>query len=256
MFEGMLYCGKYNKKHLHICALHWPGEKGPTDEFPDPLKANFTKKEKEKTSSRKRRNPLARSRTLPGAVPQKRQKLISDEDSFSSEQDVMNPPSPEIELEREVSQQQTSAIHSHCQGNQTEFSKYLLSAKLDTMLLKNEVALMRGDPKTTPKAVSSISFEAIANNSALMKHFVGLTATQFEALHNFHDFICPLDSLTFWNCKEPTKAGNGQNAGPESQFSTREQLFICILRLRRGFTIKSNGNIAQFRRQTCQRIHN
>ena len=107
------------------------------------------------------------------------------------------------------------------------------------MLLKNEVALMRGDPKTTPKVVSSISFEAIANNSALMKHFVGLTAPQFEALYNFLNCICPLDSLTFWNCKEPTKAGNGQKAGPESQFSTREQLFFCILRLRRGFTLKT-----------------
>ena len=227
MFEGILYCGKYNKKHLHMCAT-LPGEKGPTDEFPDPLKANFTKKEKEKASSCKRRNPLARSRTLPGAVPQKRQKLISDEDSFSSEQEVMDPPSPEIELEREVSQQETSASHSHSQGTQTEFSKYLLSAKMDTMLLKNEVALMRGDPKTTPKVVSSISFEAIANNSALMKHFVGLTAPQFEALYNFLNCICPLDSLTFWNCKEPTKAGNGQKAGPESQFSIREQLFFVF----------------------------
>ena len=35
-------------RNIYICALHWPGEKGPTDEFPDPLKANFTKKEKEK----------------------------------------------------------------------------------------------------------------------------------------------------------------------------------------------------------------
>ena len=55
----------------------------------------------------------------------------------------MDPPSPEIELEREVSQQETSASHSHSQGTQTKFSKYLLSAKIDTMLLKNEVALMR-----------------------------------------------------------------------------------------------------------------
>ena len=181
-------------------------------------------------------------------MPQKRQKLISDEDSFSSEQEVMDPPSSEIELEREVGQQETSASHrhSHSQGTQTEFSKYLLSAKIDTMLLKNEVALMRGDPKITPKVVSSISFEAIATNSALMKHFVGLTAPpppppppQFEALHNFLNCSCPLDSLTFWNCTEPTKAGNGQKAGPESQFSTREQLFLCILRLRRGFMIKT-----------------
>ena len=63
-----------------------------------------------------------------------------------------------------------------------------------------------------------------SNNSALMKHFVGLTAPQFEALYNFLNCICPLD---------------GQKAGPESQFSKREQLFICILRLRRGFTIKT-----------------
>ena len=223
-------------RNTYICALHWPGEKGPTDEFPDPLKANFTKKEKEKASFRKRRSPLARSRTLPGAVPQKRQRLISDEDSFSSEQEVMDPPSPEIELEREVSQQVPAIV---IVKGLKQFSKYLLSAKIDTMLLKNEVALMRGDPKTTPKVVSSISFEAIANNSALMKHFVGLTAPQFEALYNFLNCICPLDSLTFLNCKEPTKAGNGQKAGPESQFSTREQLFSCILRLRRGFTIKT-----------------
>ena len=221
-------------RNTYICALHWPGEKRPTEEFPDPLKANFTKKEKEKASSRKRRNPVARSRTLPGAVPQKRQKLISDEDSFSSEQEVMDPPSPEIELEREASQQETSASHSHSQGTQTEFSKYLLSAKIDTMLLKNEVALMRGDPKTTPKVVSSISFEAIDETFCWPN-----SLTQFEALYNFLNCICPLDSLTFWNCKEPTKAGNGQKAGPESQFSTREQLFICILRLRRGFTIKT-----------------
>ena len=71
-------------RNTYICALHWPGEKGPTNEFLDPFKVNFTKKKKENASSRKRRNSLARSRTLPGAVPQKRQKLICDEDSFSS----------------------------------------------------------------------------------------------------------------------------------------------------------------------------
>jgi len=26
----------------HICAVHWPGERCPTDEFSNPLKANFT----------------------------------------------------------------------------------------------------------------------------------------------------------------------------------------------------------------------
>ena len=29
-------------RNTYICALHWPGGKGPTAEFPDPLKANLT----------------------------------------------------------------------------------------------------------------------------------------------------------------------------------------------------------------------
>ena len=32
-------------RNTYICALHWPGERGPTGEFPDPLKANFTARE-------------------------------------------------------------------------------------------------------------------------------------------------------------------------------------------------------------------
>ena len=32
-------------KNTYICALHWPGGKGPSDEFPDPLKANLTPKQ-------------------------------------------------------------------------------------------------------------------------------------------------------------------------------------------------------------------
>ena len=28
-------------RNAYICALHWPGEKGPTAEFPDPMKANL-----------------------------------------------------------------------------------------------------------------------------------------------------------------------------------------------------------------------
>ena len=79
---------------------------------------------------------------------------------------------------------------------QTEISKYLLPAKIDTMLLRNEVALMKSDQKMGSRTVSSISYEMIANDSALMKHFVGLSAPQFEALHNFLNSVCPLDEIT------------------------------------------------------------
>ena len=36
-------------KNSYICALHWPKQKGPTEEFPDPLKATLTTEEMEKT---------------------------------------------------------------------------------------------------------------------------------------------------------------------------------------------------------------
>ena len=73
-----------------------------------------------------------------------------------------------------------------------------------------------------------------------MKHFVGLTAPQFEALHNFLDSVCPLDSLVYWNSNKGQRTENGSGkSGKESKFSTREKLFICLLRLKRGFTVKT-----------------
>ena len=107
------------------------------------------------------------------------------------------------------------------------------------MLLKNEVALLKIG-QTMSTVVSSISFEAISNNSELMKHFVGLTAPQFEALHNFLESVCPLDSLVYWNSNKGQRTENGSGkSGKESKFSTREKLFICLLRLKRGFTVKT-----------------
>lgn len=38
-----LFTEKNITRNTYICALHWPGEKGPTAEFPDPLKANLTR---------------------------------------------------------------------------------------------------------------------------------------------------------------------------------------------------------------------
>ena len=46
-------------RSTYICAVHWPGEKGPTDKYPDPLKATLTQSEIAKISSR-RKAPEAR----------------------------------------------------------------------------------------------------------------------------------------------------------------------------------------------------
>ena len=68
-------------RNTYICLLHWPGERGPTEEFPDPLKANFTKKEVEKASTLKRGKP--RVRTTTPERQQKRRKLFDTQLSES-----------------------------------------------------------------------------------------------------------------------------------------------------------------------------
>ena len=50
------------------------------------------------------------------------------------------------------------------------------------MILKNEVSTMK---EQKPKIVSSSSYEVIRKDPYLMKHFVGLTPSQFEVLFSF-----------------------------------------------------------------------
>ena len=52
------------------------------------------------------------------------------------------------------------------EGTQTEYCKYLLSAKIETMLLKNEVAKMKTQLNPSTKIVSSLSYEAISQDSS------------------------------------------------------------------------------------------
>ena len=51
-------------RNTYVCALHWPGGKGLTEEFPDPLKANFTETQIRKASRSKRKAPKQRNHNL------------------------------------------------------------------------------------------------------------------------------------------------------------------------------------------------
>ena len=68
------------------------------------------------------------------------------------------------------------------EGTQIVFTKYMLSAKVETMILNNEVSTMK---EQKSKIVSSSSSEVIREDPDLIKHFVGLTASQFEVLFSF-----------------------------------------------------------------------
>ena len=121
------------------------------------------------------------------------------------------------------------------QGSQTLYSKYELSAKVETMILKNDVPMRTPQ---APKIVSTLSYENIMRDASLMKHFIGLSPPQFEILHNFLDDVCPLETINYWTSKDCPATENART-GPKSDFSSREKLFICLLRRRRGFTLKT-----------------
>ena len=118
------------------------------------------------------------------------------------------------------------------QGSQTMYSKYELSAKVETMILKNNVFTMQ---LQGPKIVSTLSYENIVQDIALMNHFIGLKPSQFEVLHDFLDYVCRLETMNYWKSKDCPATENART-GPKADFSSREKLFICLLRLKRGFT--------------------
>ena len=66
-------------RNTYICALHWPGGKGPTPDHPDPLKANFTPRQIAKASAAKRKPPSMRT-MVDGMPPNKKTKKLSVEE--------------------------------------------------------------------------------------------------------------------------------------------------------------------------------
>ena len=174
-------------RNTYICALHWPGEKGPTKEFQDPLKANFTPSEMYKASRTKRKAPQQRATT------NKKLKLTDDDLGCALDTHVGSTTSELSYLEDPGSTNETREYYD--KETQTEFSKQELSAKVETMILRNEVRTSLNTQENS-KIVSSLSYEAIMKDSSLMKLFVGLETAQFVALYDFLNDVCPLNTLT------------------------------------------------------------
>ena len=68
-------------KNTYICALHWPGGKGHTVEFSDPLKANLTPTQAGRASAPKRKAPKSREE------PVTKQKKVINE-NYGEQSDV------------------------------------------------------------------------------------------------------------------------------------------------------------------------
>jgi len=170
-------------KNTYICALHWPGGKGPTVEFPDPLKANLTPTQTGRASAPKRKAPKSREEPVT-----KQKKVINENYGVQSDGFLEFIPTDDQEL---LESSTTDAINESTtfdedqvmcdvtrkhmyenlsgklvsdQETQTVYSKYELSAKVETMILKNEVSTSKLLP---PKIV------------VVRKHCAGCSCAQF-----------------------------------------------------------------------------
>lgn len=104
------------------------------------------------------------------------------------------------------------------QESQTVYSKYKLSAKVETMILKNEVSTSKLQP---PKIVSTLSYENVVRDAVLMKYFIGLTPSQFEVLHNFLDTVCPSETIHYWTGKDYPAKDNARTSNMTGNVWTR-----------------------------------
>ena len=68
-----------------------------------------------------------------------------------------------------------------------------------------------------------MSYEGIHKEPDLMKHFVGLTPSQFEVLFSFLNDVCLMEKINYWNFGESVDPERSNN-GPDPEFTPREKL--------------------------------
>ena len=171
----MNFLRRKTTRNTYICALHWPGEKGPTAEFPDPLKANLRPAQVSRARAPKRKAPKERENPA-----SKKQKLFTDNYKEQLFNDItVSDDHDQESQEVEPTVDESSFIDEECavidtytyvnpseklvsdQGSQTIYSKYELSAKVETMILKNDVSTTQ---LQGPKIVSTLSYENIVQD--------------------------------------------------------------------------------------------
>lgn len=112
---------------------------------------------------------------------------------------------------------------------QTVYNRPELQCKIENMMLRNEIRISSttsyADEKSGRQS-PSLSLDTVKSDDKEMKFFTGLVFLQFTSLFNF---LGPASShLRYWNRK--AKPSNTKPA---------EELFITLVRLRRGYCFKT-----------------
>lgn len=123
----------------------------------------------------KQKAPASRAKPV---TPVKGEKIVNGQDSREELGDF-NPVNEELEKSatyRPVYESPVTGKMVLDEGTETVFMKYMLSAKVETTILMNAVSAMK---EQKSKIVSSSSYEVISEDPKLLRHFVGVTPSQF-----------------------------------------------------------------------------
>lgn len=230
-------CSKI-KRSTYICSKHFVGGKGPTEKNPDPIPVLLHTDEQMRRFERKRKPPTPRRKVVKISrrdVQSAAECLLDLGKEMSGSHTPSSCEEQDVETMDNDKCTQTDVASKVDKEIQTVYEKEILNAKIENMLLKNQIKT-KGEQENLmnleAQVDTSLSLKAVKNDSAKMKLFTGLTYEQFLILFKFlGDSVY---NLTYWDgkgvAKESSRTGI-RKLQPEDEF------FLTLVRLRRGYTL-------------------
>ena len=217
-------------KHTYICSLHFIDPSGPTLLHPDPVKATASEKELESLKKCAKKRGLPKTRSTPVKKTRRQSLRAEEEEDVNPIMDLSGIVETEgmadnvVEDDDTLTYEDEEHLFHRSTATQTQYSKYELSAKIETIALRNELTLRKHVvPTPVKKDYGLFNFDVIVSANKC-KFFTGLELPQFHALYNF--LGDSKENMTYWG---------GKGGGNEiKQFSLKEQMMITLMRLRRG----------------------
>ena len=219
------------KNHTYVCSLHFRSRSGPTKEDPDPILATLTDEQQETRLKRKRKAPKDRSEQI------KHRKVLRH--SSTSGTDTASEFEQTETVHSPVAENIPEDLHSHKNemGTQTEHDNWQVRARLDTIIMRNQLitATNTGTDGNVNAKMDMLSPDQVLSDDKRSKFFLGLYPGQFVTLYTF---LGPAKyKLDYWRGeKQKENKRKTESSMDNRHFTPKEELFITLLKLRRGFT--------------------
>ena len=128
--------------------------------------------------------------------------------------------------------------HHHHNNNKAiqtvGIGKAIVAAKIETSVVRNSLLVEVPSGSSSSSCCNRMSFKFIHNDWEKCKYFCGLYPGQFDTHFTFLGEA--KFNLTYWNCANISNKGLHTRSSIQ-KLSLEEQLFITLLRLRRGFNL-------------------